>query len=131
MFLNESFMRCVPGSCRADFFRGVDVGVPGGHTFIYSNEVAREVPVAVVDHSKSALSREFIRNWDATASVDVVARCEDMEAARLLMYKKDIYGILEIPLILVRTWPGGTGSRVSFLRYGGFVELQGFVDGWD
>lgn len=26
------------------------------------------MPVAVVDHSKSALSREFIRNWDATAS---------------------------------------------------------------
>lgn len=85
------------------------------YTFIYSNEVAREVPVAVVDHSKSALSREFIRNWDATASVDVVARCEDMEAARLLMYKKDIYGILEIPLILVRTWPGGNRLTCLFI----------------
>ncbi len=50
--------------------------------------------MAVVDHSKSTLSREFIRNWDATASVDVVARCEDMEAARLLMYKKIFTGFL-------------------------------------
>ena len=34
MFLNESFMRCF-GSCRADFFRGIDVGVPGGlHVYI-------------------------------------------------------------------------------------------------
>ena len=79
------------------FFVALMLGYPVVYTFIYSNEVAMEVPVAVVDHSKSALSREFIRNWDATASVDVVARCEDMEAARLLMYKKDIYGILEIP----------------------------------
>ena len=79
------------------FFVALMLGYPVVYTFIYSNEVAREVPVAVVDHSKSALSREFIRNWDATASVDVVARCEDMEAVRLLMYKKDIYGILEIP----------------------------------
>lgn len=34
MFLNES-LRGVSGSCRADFFRGVDVGVPGGlHVYI-------------------------------------------------------------------------------------------------
>ena len=79
------------------FFVALMLGYPVVYTFIYSNEVAREVPVAVVDHAKSALSREFIRNWDATASVDVVARCEDMEAAKLLMYKKGIYGILEIP----------------------------------
>ena len=79
------------------FFVALMLGYPVVYTFIYSNEVAREVPVAVVDHSKSTLSREFIRNWDATASVDVVARCEDMEAAKLLMYKKGIYGILEIP----------------------------------
>ena len=33
------------------------LGYPVVYTFIYSNEVAREVPVAVVDHSKSTLSR--------------------------------------------------------------------------
>lgn len=29
------------------------------------------------------------------------------------------------------TYPGGTGSRISFLRYGSVVELQGFVNGRD
>ncbi|MFR5659080.1 MAG: hypothetical protein ACLUDU_14385 [Butyricimonas faecihominis] len=48
-------MRC-SGSCRADFFVALMLGYPVVYTFIYSNEVAREVPVAVVDHSKSALS---------------------------------------------------------------------------
>ena len=95
------------------FFVALMLGYPVVYTFIYSNEVAREVPVAVVDHSKSALSREFIRNWDATASVDVVARCEDMEAARLLMYKKDIYGILEIPSDFSKNVARGEQAHVS------------------
>ena len=38
------------------FFVALMLGYPVVYTFIYSNEVAREVPVAVVDHSKSALS---------------------------------------------------------------------------
>ena len=113
------------------FFVALMLGYPVVYTFIYSNEVAREVPVAVVDHSKSTLSREFIRNWDATASVDVVARCEDMEAAKLLMYKKGIYGILEIPSDFSKNVARGTGSRISLLRYGSVVELQGFVNGRD
>lgn len=79
------------------FFLGLSLAYPIVYTFIYSNEVAREVPVAVVDHSMSALSREFVRNWNATPGVDVIVRCEDMEAARQLMYKKEIYGVLEIP----------------------------------
>ena len=91
------------------FFVALMLGYPVVYTFIYSNEVAREVPVAVVDHSKSALSREFIRNWDATASVDVVARCEDMEAARLL----------RSPLILVKTWPGGNRLTCLFIAIWG------------
>ena len=95
------------------FFVALMLGYPVVYTFIYSNEVAREVPVAVVDHSKSTLSREFIRNWDATASVDVVARCEDMEAARLLMYKKDIYGILEIPSDFSKNVARGEQAHVS------------------
>ena len=95
------------------FFVALMLGYPVVYTFIYSNEVAREVPVAVVDHSKSTLSREFIRNWDATASVDVVARCEDMEAAKLLMYKKGIYGILEIPSDFSKNVARGEQAHVS------------------
>ena len=78
------------------FFVALMLGYPVVYTFIYSNEVAREVPVAVVDHSKSALSREFIRNWDATASVDVVARCEDMEAAKIVAELHGRVGLLEM-----------------------------------
>ena len=95
------------------FFVALMLAYPVVYTFIYSNEVAREVPVAVVDHSNSAISREFVRNWNATASVDVIARCEDMEAAKLLMYKKDIYGILEIPADFSKNIARGEQAHIS------------------
>ena len=31
------------------------------YAYVYTNEVVREVPVAVVDESNSAISREFVR----------------------------------------------------------------------
>ena len=110
------------------FFVALMLGYPVVYTFIYSNEVAREVPVAVVDHSKSTLSREFIRNWDATASVDVVARCEDMEAAKLLMYKKDIYGILEIPSDFSKNVARGEQAHVSlFCDMGALLNYKALL----
>ena len=36
------------------------------YSWIYNNEVVREVPVAVVDCSNSATSREFVRHVDAS-----------------------------------------------------------------
>ena len=43
------------------FFIFLCLGYPLIYTFIYSNEVVRQVPVAVIDQSKSPLSREFLR----------------------------------------------------------------------
>lgn len=110
------------------FFVALTLAYPVVYTFIYSNEVAREVPVAVVDHSKSSASREFIRNWDATASVDVIAHCEDMEAAKHLMYKKDIYGILEIPEDFSRRIALGEQAHVSlFCDMGALLNYKALL----
>lgn len=43
----------------------------------------------------------------------MVARCEDMEAAKLLMYKKDIYGILEVPSDFSKNVARGEQAHVS------------------
>lgn len=79
------------------FFVLLTLGYPLVYTYIYSNEVVRQVPVAVIDHSQSSLSREFLRMWEASPNLKVVAHCNDLEEAKVLMYQKDIYGILEIP----------------------------------
>lgn len=66
------------------------------YAFVYTNEVVREVPVAVVDESHSAMSREFARMVDATPEVKVVYRC-DLAQAQELMRREEIYAIMRIP----------------------------------
>ena len=48
------------------FFILVPLVYPLIYSFIYTNETIREVPAVVVDNSRSALSREFIRKVDAS-----------------------------------------------------------------
>ena len=72
------------------FFIFLCLGYPLIYTFIYSNEVVRQVPVAVIDQSKSPLSREFLRMWEASPNVKVVAHCNDLGEAQLFMWGKEI-----------------------------------------
>lgn len=67
------------------------------YSWIYNNEVVHEVPVAVVDNSHSALSREFIQRCDASPDVYVAYHCSDLEEARDLVGHQVVYGILYFP----------------------------------
>ena len=48
------------------FFVLVPLAYPLLYSWIYNNEMAREVPVVVVDQSNSAETRQFIRLADAS-----------------------------------------------------------------
>lgn len=67
------------------------------YSWIYNNEVVRNVPVAVVDMSHSQLSREFIRHFDAGASTKVAYFCNSLEEARELTGKQQVHGTLYFP----------------------------------
>ena len=67
------------------------------YSWIYNNEVVREVPVAVVDASHSAVSREFVRRYDASPDVRVAYLCADMEEARRLLARQEVNGIIYLP----------------------------------
>ena len=67
------------------------------YNYMYAPNVVHEVPVAVVDHSHSALSRQYIRWLDATPQVQVAYRETDMQAARQLMRDARVWGILYLP----------------------------------
>jgi len=95
------------------FFILLMLAYPVAYTFIYSNEVAREIPVTVVDHSKSALSREFLRSLDATSGARIISYCSDMEEARLLMNKKEVYAIVMIPDDFSKSVNRGEQAHVS------------------
>lgn len=79
------------------FFLLVPLLYPILYAWIYNNEVVREVPVAVVDDSRSHVSRSFIRQCDATPDVRVVARPSSMAEAQQMMSRGEVRGIYVIP----------------------------------
>ncbi len=79
------------------FFVVLAIVYPPLYSLIYNPETVRDEPVVVVDDSRSPLSREFIRKYDATPDVCVVGYAKDMEEAREMMARKKCYGILFFP----------------------------------
>ncbi|NTW25621.1 MAG: ABC transporter permease, partial [Lentimicrobium sp.] len=67
------------------------------YSFIYYPEVVRDLPIAVVDLSHSADSRQFTRNLDATPDLLVAVQSQSMEEAIVLFKKREIRGIIQIP----------------------------------
>lgn len=79
------------------FFLLVPLAYPLVYAFIYTNESVHEVPAAAVDANKSSQSREFLRRMDATADVNIVSYCADMEEAKQLIKDGKVYGVVYIP----------------------------------
>lgn len=79
------------------FFILVPLLYPLLYSWIYTNEVVREVPVAVVDMSRSSMSREFIRKFDASPDTRVAFYCNSVDEAKNLIGKQEAFGILYFP----------------------------------
>ena len=75
----------------------VPLGYPLLYSWIYNNEVVREVPTAVVDLSHSHSSREFIRDFDAAPDTKAAYFCTSMDEAKELVEKQAVHGILYFP----------------------------------
>ncbi|MCF0179703.1 MAG: ABC transporter permease [Bacteroidales bacterium] len=67
------------------------------YSFIYTNEVVRDMPICVVDLSDTQESRKFTRQLDATQDVAVTYRVNDFEEAKRLMREQKVHGILYFP----------------------------------
>ena len=79
------------------FFVFVPLVYPLLYSWIYNNEVVREVPVCVVDQSHSHLSREFIRMCEASPDVHVKYYAQDLDEAKSLVSRQLVKGIYLIP----------------------------------
>lgn len=75
----------------------VPIAYPLLYSWIYNNEVTREVPVAVVDMSHSHTSREFTRMLDASPDTKVAARCKSLEEAKERVGRGEAYGVVYFP----------------------------------
>lgn len=67
------------------------------YSFAYKNEVLRDIPIAVVDNSKSSMSRKLISDLDATPNINVGYISPGMDDARELFFSRKINGIVYIP----------------------------------
>ena len=67
------------------------------YSWIYNNEVVRDVPVAVVDMSHSSASREFIQKFDASPDTKVAYYCNSLKEARELVGRQQVHGTLYFP----------------------------------
>ena len=67
------------------------------YNYMYAPNVVREVPLAVVDHSHTALSRQYIRWLDATPQISVTFRAQDILEAKQQMLHAHVAGIIYLP----------------------------------
>ncbi len=110
------------------FFFALPLAYPVVYTLIYNPEVVRKLPVAVVDHSMTIASRDFVRHASASPSIEIFAYCPNMSDAKELMASGDVYGIMEIPDDYSKCLGRGEQAHVSFfadmsllLRYRTFM----------
>ena len=67
------------------------------YSFAYNNELAKDVPVIVVDHSRSDLSRKLISMLDATFEVNVASVTTNYQEGITSFEKSEVHGIILIP----------------------------------
>lgn len=96
------------------FFFGLTIAYPVIYNLIYNPEILEDIPVAVVDDSRSSLSRDLVRMVDATQGMEVYDYAADMAEARRLQNEHRVFGILEIPSDYAKRIGRGEQGVVTF-----------------
>lgn len=104
------------------FFLVVPLFYPLAYAFIYTGEVVRDVPVAVVDDCRSAQSRDYLRRLDASPDVRIVSYCANMEEAKGLVKARRAYGVVYVPRDFTRRLVRGEQVEVS-----AYADMSGLL----
>jgi len=104
------------------FFVLVPFLYPLLYMYLYSKEVVRDVPVVVVDENHSTLSRQFIRNVDASPDVKIVDHCGDMESAKLSIKTHKAYGVIQIPREFTNDLAAGRQTPINI-----YADMSGLL----
>lgn len=110
------------------FFLFLPLAYPIIYSLIYNPELVKDVPLVVVDHDRTPLSRDLVRKLDACDQASVAGYAADMGEARRAMDSHKVYAILEIPEGFAKTVGRGDKGNVAMycemsllLRYRGFL----------
>jgi ABC-2 type transport system permease protein len=91
----------------------VPLAYPLLYSYVYTNEVCRDVPCAVVDDCGTALSRELVHHIDATPDAKTIGYFPNMKEAELQIKKHNAYGILHIPSSFEEDFRNGKQTNVG------------------
>ncbi|MDE6696242.1 MAG: ABC transporter permease, partial [Muribaculaceae bacterium] len=110
------------------FLMFLPLAYPIIYSLIYNPEQVRDVRMVVVDHDRSSLSRELVRNLDATQEIRIIGYAADLGEGKKAMNSHKCYGILEIPEGFEKKVGRGESSPAVIysemsllLRYRGFL----------
>jgi len=81
--------------------------------WIFSQSIARDLPIGVVDLENSSLSRQLIREFDATPALRVAQKYSDVLAAKNAFIGNDVYAYMVIPRNFDRDVALGTVPQVT------------------
>ena len=91
------------------------------YNYMYSPNVLREVPVAIVDESRTPLSRHYIRLLDATPQVRVQGVLTDIHQARERMKQGEVAGMVFLPQDFEAKV--GRGEEAVFISYNNAITF--------
>lgn len=83
------------------------------YSLAYGPQVLRNVPIGVIDESRTPTSRELIRTFDAGPNTFVAYEPSGMPEAKELFFGRKIYGIVYIPSDYEKNLLGGLQANVA------------------
>lgn len=93
----------------------------------YGPEAVRAVPVVIADYDASAMSRQLVRDLDATQSVRVQGVARSVEDAVPLLQRGEVGGIVVVPTNFHRDVLRGTPTGVTVMGNGGYIVVDGAI----
>ena len=95
---------------------------------IFSQGIARDLPVAVVDLEHSQISQQFTRLVDASPTLQVTQKYSSASEAAKAMIERDIYGYVVIPRHFDRDLYLGLNPQVSVFYNSQFILIGKLVN---
>ncbi|WP_027251332.1 ABC transporter permease [Photobacterium halotolerans] len=96
--------------------------------WIFSQGIARDLPVGVVDLDHSRLSRGLIRYYDASPTLSVARQLSEVEEGTALMRNGEIYALVVIPDSLEKDTLLGRSPSVTVFYNAQFILIAKLIN---
>ena len=95
--------------------------------WVFSSEVLRDLPIAVVDNDNSSVSRTYIRMLDAAPEMRVVETMASSTQARAQLDKGVIYAVVVLPKDFSQSLKLGRQTTVFAWHSAQFLTVSGVI----